>query len=149
MLKVGDKSTWSVGAGLALDYTYGIDDQFNLMVEAGHSVVALDQNQDTQTTPRTRPATVTHAAAGIGYVIDIIRWVPTIGVLVGGYRLGGGNLDGALYLPGVELAAGIDYQFSRQWSAGIGFRETLFITKMSDYPSYITMLFRVGYSWGY
>jgi hypothetical protein len=148
MLKVDDKSTWSVGAGLALDYTYGINDQFQFIAEAGHAVVALHQNQDTPSSPRTRPATVTHATAGIGYVIDIIRWVPTIGILVGAYRFGGGTLDGALYLPGLELTAGVDYQLSREWAVGLAAREALFLTS-SNYPFYITGMLRIVYSWGF
>jgi hypothetical protein len=149
MLKVGDKSTVSVGAGLGLHYTYGINDQFNFMAEMNGSIVALNQEQDTSTTPRTRPAQVGHATAGIGYVIDVLRLVPYIGVLVGGYSLTGGTLDNPLLLPGVELALGLDYQLSRHWAIGLAGRQHLLLTKISTYPSYTTLMLRFEYMWGF
>ena len=85
---VDDKSTASVGAGLALHYTYGINDTFNVMVEASSSSVAREQFQDTPETPRTRPAGIDHGAFGVGYVIDILQWVPYICVLAGRVHVG-------------------------------------------------------------
>jgi opacity protein-like surface antigen len=149
MLSVSEKSTMSVGAGLALHYTYGLDDQFNLMVEASSSIVAKNQQQDTPETPRTRPAGVDHGAVGVGYVIDILRWVPYIGVLGGVYRLHGGTLPEALFLPGLEVGAGLDYQLSRKWAVGAAFRQHLLLSKMDTYPSYSTALLRFEYMWGY
>jgi len=118
MLKVDDKPTLSTGFGIGAHYTYGIDDQFNFMAEANGSIVAADQKQDTPTSPHTRPAQVMHALAGVGYVIDVLRWVPYFGVLAGGYRLSGGTLDDALYIFGGAVQLGLDYQLSRQWAIG-------------------------------
>src|SRR5207244_1913108 len=81
VLSIDDKSTASTGGGLALHYAYGLDDTFNLMVEATSSSVAREQQQDSPDTPRTRPAGVDHAAFGVGYVIDILQWVPYVCVL--------------------------------------------------------------------
>ena len=103
MLKVDDKSTLSTGAGIGAHYTYGIDDQFNFMAELNASIVAADQKQDTPTSPHTRPAEVDHALAGVGYVIDVLRWVPYFGVLAGGYRLSGGTLDNAQLVFGAAV----------------------------------------------
>jgi hypothetical protein len=149
MLKIDDKATVSVGAGLGLHYTYGINDQFNFMAEGNASIVALDQQQDTETTPRTRPAEVDHVSAGVGYVIDVLRLVPYIGLLVGGYRLSGGTLPDALVLPGAELAVGLDYQLSRHWAVGIAGRQHLLVTKLGTYPSYTTLMLRFEYMWGF
>ena len=149
LLKVDDKSTMSVGAGLGVHYTYGIDDQFNLMVEANVSRVAAHQQQDEPKSPHTRPADVTHASAGIGYVIDVLRFVPYLGVLLGGYRLSGGTMDHALLLPGAALAVGLDYQLSRQWAVGASGRQHFLFTKLSTYPSYTTVMLRLEYMWGY
>jgi len=149
MLKVDDKSTVSVGAGLGLHYTYGINDQFNLMVEANVARVAANQQQDDATTPHTRPADVAHATAGVGYVLDVLQFVPYFGLLVGGYRLSGGTLDSALVLPGAELAVGLDYQLSRHWAIGLAGRQHLLFTKASTYPSYTTVMLRLEYMWGY
>lgn len=149
ILAIDDKSTLDVGAGFALHYTYGLTDQFNLMAEAASAIVAANQRQDTPTSPRTRPAAVDRVTFGVGYVIDVIQWVPYVGVLGGGYRMAGGTIDGSLFLPGVELALGLDYQISRHWAVGVAFGEHLLFTKLSTYPSYATGQLRLEYIWGY
>jgi hypothetical protein len=149
ILKIDDKSTASVGAGLGLHYTYGLNDQFNFMAEGNVSIVARDQEQDTEGTPRTRPAEVAHVTAGVGYVIDVLRLVPYIGLLAGGYRLSGGTLGDALVLPGLELAAGLDYQLSRHWAVGLAGRQHMMVTKLGTYPSYTTVMLRFEYMWGF
>ena len=149
MLKVDDKSSLSVGAGGALHYTYGLTDTFNLMVEGGSAIVALDQKQDTPETPRTRPATVDRLGVGVGYVIDILRYVPYVGVLATGYRLAGGTLDKSLFVGGAALALGLDYQITRHWTAGIAARQAFMLTKMSTYPSFTTVGLRLEYTWGF
>jgi hypothetical protein len=149
MLKVDDKSSMSVGAGLGLHYTYGINDQFNLMVEMNVSRVAADQQQDFPDSPHTRPADIAYATAGVGYVIDILQFVPYLGVLAGGYRLSGGTLDDALVLPGAEAALGVDYQLNRHFAIGLAGRQHFLFTKMSTYPTYTTVLLRLEYMWGF
>jgi hypothetical protein len=149
MLVIDDKSTASVGGGLALHYTYGIDDTFNLMVEATSSSVAREQFQDTPETPRTRPAGIDHAAFGVGYVIDILRWVPYVCLLGGTYRVYGGTLPEDLYLPGLSFGVGLDYQLSRSIAVGAGVREHLMISKLSTYPTYTTIFLRAEYMWGW
>jgi hypothetical protein len=149
VLSIDDKSSLDVGAGVGLHYTYGLSDQWNLMAEAGSAIVAADQQRDAPDTPATRPATVDRAAVGVGYVIDVLQWVPYVGLLAGGYRLAGGTIDGSLFLPGAELALGLDYQLSRRWAVGVGVRQHLFVTKMSTYPAFTTGLVRIEYMWGY
>ncbi|MDB5218650.1 MAG: hypothetical protein JWO86_6577 [Myxococcaceae bacterium] len=149
ILKVDDKSTVSVGAVLGLHYTYGIDDQFNFMAELNASIVAANQKQDTPTTPHSRPAEVDHALVGVGYVIDVLRWVPYFGVLAGGYRLSGGTLDNALLVFGGAAQLGLDYQLSRHWAIGAAGQQHFLLTKMSTYPSYTTVMLRFEYMWGY
>jgi len=149
MLKVDDKSTLSVGAGVGVHYTYGISDQFNLMVELNASRVAANQEQDFPDSPRTRPANVAHGLAGVGYVIDVLRWVPYFGVLVGGYHLSGGTLDSAVVAFGAAAQLGLDYQLSRSWAVGVAGQQHFLLTKLSDYPSYTTLLLRLEYMWGF
>lgn len=149
MLKVDDKSSMSVGVGLGLHYTYGFNDQLNLMVEGNGSVVAADQKQDYAGAPLTRPAEVDHLSAGVGYVIDVLRWVPYVGVLAGGYRLSGGTVDGSLFIAGAALAVGLDYQLSRHWALGVAARQHFLLTQMSTYPSYTTVALRFEYMWGF
>lgn len=149
LLKVDDKSTMSVGLGLGLHYTYGMSDQFNFMAEVNVARVAADQQQDLPTSPHTRPADIAHASAGVGYVLDVLRFVPYFGILLGGYRLSGGTLDSALVLPGASLAVGLDYQINRHWAVGLGGRQALLFTKASTYPSYTTVMLRLEYMWGF
>ncbi len=149
MLKVDDKSTMSVGFGLGAHYTYGLSDQFNFMAELNASIVALKQQQDFPTTPHTRPAEVGHALVGVGYVLDVLRFVPYFGVLAGGYRLAGGTLDNALLILGGAVQVGLDYQLSRNWAIGVAGHQHFLVTKMSTYPSYTTALLRFEYTWGF
>ena len=149
ILKIDDKSTVDVGAGLGLHYTYGLNDQINLMAEASSAIVAAKQGQDEPTSPKTRPSEVDHVAFGVGYVIDVIRWVPYIGALGSIYRLSGGTLEKSLFIPGIELGVGIDYQLNRNWAIGLAGRQHMLLTKLSTYPTYTTALLRVEYMWGF
>ena len=147
VLSIEGKSTASVGGGLALHYAYGINDTFNLMVEASSSSVAREQYLDTPDTPRTFPAGVDHGAFGVGYVIDIFQWVPYLTVMGGTYRLYGGTLTEDLYLPGLSFGAGLDYQLSRSFAIGIAAREHLL--GRATYNSYTTVILRGEYLWGW
>lgn len=149
MLKVADKSSLSTGPSIGVHYTYGLSDQFNFMAEGGVSFVALGGEEKTDKTPTNRPTHVEHAMVGIGYVLDVIRWVPYIGLLAGGYRLGGGTMDSSAIAFGVELAAGLDYQLTRHWAVGVTFRQHEILTRISDYPSYTTFGLRAEYAWGF
>lgn len=149
VLSIKDKSTASVGAGGALHYAYGLTDQWNLAVEASSAIVAIHQHQDYPEAPRTRPSGVDHAVAGVSYVIDILRWVPYIDAQAGVYRLSGGTLPSTLWLPGALLGIGLDYQITRSFAVGVGFRESFLFTKLSTYPTYSTVVLRLEYMWGY
>ncbi|MBX3221657.1 MAG: hypothetical protein KF795_14140 [Labilithrix sp.] len=148
-LRIEGKSTASTGIGGGIHYAYGLTDQWNLSLEASSVVVAAKQKQDFPDSPRNRPAAVDHGALGVTYVIDILRWVPYVGLGGGVYRLAGGTLESPLILPGLSLAAGIDYQLNRQFAVGVGVRQHLMISKMDTYPSYTTALLRFEYMWGY
>jgi hypothetical protein len=149
ILAIDGKSTASVGAGGAIHYAYGLNDTFNLMAEASSSIVAADQDQDTPETPRNRPAGVDHGAFGVGYVIDVFKWVPYLCALGGVYHLSGGTLDDRLFLPGLSLGVGLDYQLSRSLAIGIAGRQHMFVSKLDTYPSYTTVLLRAEYMWGW
>ncbi|MDB4943877.1 MAG: hypothetical protein JWP97_3411 [Labilithrix sp.] len=149
ILKIDDKSTASVGAGLGVHYTYGIDDQFMFMAEASLARVATDQKQDLPDSPHTRPADVANLSAGVGYVIDILQFVPYLGAMVGTYRMSGGTLDDALYLAGVSGKVGLDYQLSRSFALGVAGEQHFLFTKMSTYPSYTQVTLKAEYVWGF
>lgn len=149
ILKVDDKSTVSIGAGMGAHYTYGIDDQFNIIGEFNFSRVANNQQQDFADSPHTRPADIAHLSAGVGYVIDVLRFVPYIGVTIGPYRLSGGTLDKALWLPAVSGIIGLDYQINRSFAVGVAGEQHIFFSDMSTYPSYTNVTIKAEYMWGF
>ena len=145
ILIVQDKSSPEVGAGIGAHYTRGLSDEFNLMVEGAWSLVALDETRNAKT-PATHPAWMANADVGVGYVLDVLRWVPYVGLLVGGYGLAGGTIRGTKILPGVELALGLDYRFGRALTAGVALRQHAL---SETYPSFTQAFARVEYSWGW
>jgi hypothetical protein len=145
ILVLNDKT--DVGGGVGAHWTYGLTDAFNLMVEGSWSLVALGEKRAVGV-PRTRPATVGDAGVGVGYVLDVLKWVPYAGALVGGYMLTGGTV-GTKILPGAALALGLDYRFARSLAVGFAFRQHMLVTEMSTYPSFTQMFARVEYTWGW
>jgi hypothetical protein len=149
VLVVGDKSGADVGPAFGAHWAYGVTDAFNAMVEATFSLVAPGEKAQNARTPMTRPASVSSVSAGVGYVLDVLRWVPYGGALVGGSVLSGGTIAGAKVLPCVVLAAGLDYRFGRSWAAGVALREHLLVTDMSTYPSFTQLFARFEYTLGW
>ncbi len=149
ILKVDAKETSSPGGGLTLHYAYGLTDQFNFMFEGGSSALYNDVAPGTEGAPATIPTRVDHAGVGIGYVLDILRWVPYFGVMGTGYVLNGGTLPKAAVVVGVALAAGLDYQLGRHFALGIAVRQGFPATQLSTYPSFTQVLLRAEYVWGY
>lgn len=149
MLKIDGKPSLSVGAGGGLHYTYGLNDQFNFVAEGNFSVVAAEEKIEAPETPRNRPTSIGNVSAGIGYVIDILRWVPYANATTGVYQLAGGTLDSSVFIWGAALAIGLDYQLSRHWAIGVKGQQHLLLTKLSTYPSYTNVLLRFEYMWGF
>ncbi len=152
LLKV-DQSPLSVGAGINALYTYGLTDQFNLVLEGGSSILSYSSDpQDPEkdkTVPKTRPGNLSTLGTGLTYVLDVLRFVPYGGVLLGGNVLGGGTLPDARFVPSIQLALGLDYQFNRLVSAGVGYRQHIFFAEPSTYPSYSVIFAKIELSWGY
>jgi opacity protein-like surface antigen len=148
LLGVDDRSGVELGAGAAVYYTYGLTDAFNLLVEGSSSAVGLNEKLDNPDTPHTRPATVSSLGAGAAYVLDVLRWVPYGGILATGYYLGGGTIDKGLAVLGAQLALGLDYKFNFNWAIGVAYRQHMLLTKMSTYPSFSQLFFKIEYSWG-
>jgi hypothetical protein len=149
MLTISGKSSPDIGATVGLHYTYGISDAFNLVADAAWSLVALNETLIDPTTPRNRPTNVTNVDAGVAYVLDVLTWVPWGAAEIGGYALQGGTIGGVQVLPGVALSVGLDYRFTRSFSAGLMLREHLLFTQMSTYTSFTQALLRAEYVWGW
>ncbi|MEO6418622.1 MAG: outer membrane beta-barrel protein [Polyangiaceae bacterium] len=146
LLKIDDKPTLDVGGGLGVHYAYGVTDQFNFMVEGTSSLVARNV---TETTPTTRPSTVESLAFGGSYVLDVLRWVPYVGILASGYAMTGGSLTRTNYLAGIQVAAGLDYQVTRSIAVGLAIRQHMLFSDISTYPTYTQVFLRTEYMWGW
>ena len=148
LLVIGDKSTSDLGATFMAHYTYGLTDAFDLMVEAQYSQVALGQTADGPHTPHDYPSWMANANVGVGYVFDVLTWVPYAGLLVGAYDLSGGTISGMKFLPGAELALGLDYRLTPSLAIGVAGRQHL-LSETKTYPSFTQLLARVEYIWGW
>jgi hypothetical protein len=149
MLVVADKGTPDLGPMVGAHWTYGLSDAFDLMVEGSWSLLALNEDVTSKSTPRTRPVWGANADVGIAYVFDVLRWVPYAGVLAGGYTLGGGTLQDPKVLAGVAFAVGLDYRFTRTLCAGLSARQHMLLTDTTDYPTYTQLFAQVEYTFGW
>lgn len=147
LLVIGDKSTNDLGATFMAHYTYELTDALTLMVEAQYSQVALGQTADSPKTPHTYPSWISNANVGIGYVFDVLTWVPYAGLLIGGYDLSGGTIPGMKILPGAELALGLDYRLTPSVAIGVAGRQHM-VSQCKEYPSFTQLLARVEVVWG-
>lgn len=91
-----------------------------------------------------------HALAGIAYKLDVFRWVPSIGV-----QLGGSYIDGTA--PGTDLSGGhlslapyfaLDYAFSRQVAVGFEVKPIAFLSPNVEFAT-LQLLLRAEYRFGY
>ncbi len=147
MLIVSGKSSPDIGGVAGVHWTYGLSDALNLMAEADWSLVALNETKCAGTPP-SRPSWTANADVGIGYVFDVLRWVPYAGLLVGGYDLSGGTIAGSRLLVGAAIAIGCDYRFGRTLAAGIALRQHM-LSDASTYPSFTQAFARLEYTWGW
>jgi hypothetical protein len=119
-------------------YAYGLKDSLNVLVEGGASALAGGG-----------PRWIGHGGVGLAYVLDVVEWVPYVGVLASGYALGGGTRPHALGAFGATLALGVDYQLSRSFALGVAARQHLLATRLAAYPSATEVLLRAELLWGW
>ncbi|MRG93602.1 hypothetical protein GF068_17030 [Polyangium spumosum] len=134
------------GVGAAVHGTYGLSDAFNLMVQVDGSIA-----------PGQTPVLLAGGGVGIGYVIDVLRWVPWAGVMAGGYAVSAldpcgaagetGCTSGRLGLSGL---VGVDYQVTRSFTLGASGRYgVLLLGPKGGYDQMIGAFLRAEYVWGY
>jgi len=134
------------GFGASFSLTYGLSDAWNLI---GHI--------DTSVHPGGAPVVAYGGGAGVAYVIDVVRWVPWLGVTVGGY--GVSALDPCVATTdapctngrlGLSLPFGLDYQLSRRFSIGFGGRYGLLLFgNQNKVDQTVSVMARFQYIWGY
>ena len=132
-LDAGDRS---LGFGGGAHLGYGLDDAWNAMLEVD---VTRHPSQS---------MTIASGAVGVAYTLDVLRWVPYLGVLGGGYWLGDGATSRTA--PGVQLALGVDYQCTRHFALGAQLRlHQVFAAEPLGTTSYATTFARAEWTWGY
>ncbi len=146
MLVPQGNRTPEIGGGAGVHWTYGMTDAFNLMAEGASSLLAL--GTPAAGNPKTLPGWVANANVGVAYVLDVLQWVPYIGLLVGGYAFAGGNIDGAKLLPGGAIALGLDYRIRPHFTVGVAVRQH-FVTEVNTYPSFTQAFARLEFNWGW
>lgn len=140
-------TTAALGAGLGVHAAYGVNDMFNL-------VGALEAHAY----PGAR-AVLAGGDLGATYIVDVLQWVPYLGVTLGAYDL-------ASYAPGCgtgEAAAchalrlgagvpfGLDYTISRSLAVGGGGKYQLLLGPGATplVMQHIEVFARVEYVFGY
>lgn len=149
------------GMGGGLHLTYGLTDAFNLMAEAeasghfGRAAVPAATKNDTAL-PEQNGAAFTRAGVGVGYVVDVLQWVPYVGLVVGAADIVNmGPLCGTtgqapchdLRLD-LALPFGLDYSINRSFSVGVGGRYQMLISGQPLINA-LGVFARAEYVWGY
>ena len=121
------------GALVGVDYQRGFGDSFWLRVGVAGGALSVDGDG----------AQVAVGTVGLTYAVDILKYVPYVGIGAGAVLVGGGPLDTHVD-PVVDLAIGIEVQASRGFAYGIEARLESFAAQ--------TTLFVIGprlvWKWG-
>jgi hypothetical protein len=141
----GDSAGLANGFGGGVHAAYGLSDAFNAMVD-------LDATYH----PGGKTL-VGSATAGVGYVFDVLRWVPYAGLMVGLYDVfdvaGGCNESGAprcvVTRFGAAVPVGLDYQLSRSFAVGGQVKYNLIFLGAEVPVHYLSVFARAEYIWGY
>lgn len=145
-VSVDQKPTLSVGGGGGLHYAYGLSDAFNLLVEGAFCPVALQEDPEPN---HNRPTMIENVGVGVAYTLDVLRWVPYVGLLASGFTLHGGSIEGVRGAAGATIAAGLDYQLTRHVALGLAVRQHFMLSDLGDYPSYTQIFLRAEWVWGF
>jgi len=134
-LTTDDAALSGFAAGLHL--AYGVDDAWNVLAEGSFAHFG-----DVQ---------VFQASAGAAYVLDVLEWVPYVGVMGGGELVhlrtdGCGNECDAMRF-GLTVPVGLDYIVSRDFAVGVAGRVHLLLGDGAT--GYVTVGARAEYLWGY
>ncbi len=143
------------GIGGGLHLTYGLSDALNLMAEVnvsnhfsrlGDTPVDADGKPTGAAAVQLPSALLASGGVGVGYVFDVLQWVPYVGGLVGAADIvtpSGNNLRLSLQVP-----FGLDYSISRSFAVGVGGRYQMLIGG-AGLEHVLTGLLRAEYVWGY
>lgn len=138
------KGTALHGFGGGLHLTYGMSDTINLLLDA--SVTVHPATTDAEGNP-VEGSLLTGGSVGLGYVFDILQWVPWIGATAGGYYDANPSNPGARL--GLGVPFGLDYQLSRSFAIGVTGDYRLLFLDPNGVSQRISAFVRVEYIWGF
>jgi hypothetical protein len=136
---VAPNSGYSMAPTLALHAAYGISDVFDTrFVVAAAWPHPSDAKQPT--------SVLSMSTLGLAYKLDIIEWVPYIGVRAGAFGFGASPSQPYARFGGVlGTMAGIDYSFSRSFAVGAEFAEDLLLPA----GTVLSGVLHAEYHWGF
>jgi hypothetical protein len=132
-----------ISPALGLHAAYGLSDMFDARVE----LVASRHSQGAG-----ERLDIFSAAGGIAYKIDVLEWIPYVGVLGGYYYFSGQPAPEFRHDFALSAILGLDYAWSRSFGLGVALR---YHGLMLDAPrsftdaAYFTGLLRVEYRLGW
>lgn len=130
---------------------YGLSDMFDARLELTWGLHSLDGSPDV-VDPELEQTHVVSAATGLSYKLDVIEWIPYLGLLAGYYGYFGGPAlasDGLKPGGGGDLGAslilGLDHALSRDVAVGVQLR----YHRLLAGEDYFTAQLRVEHTWGF
>jgi hypothetical protein len=139
--RIGAATLKGAPAGLAVGAhgAYGLSDMFDAVVEVTASRHGWSNGTD-----------VFSATAGLAYKLDILEWIPYVGLLGGYYQYAGTpgphGEHGSRF--GGAAAAGVDYLVTREFVLGVDLRAHASFEDGFSVP-YYTGLVGAEYRWGW
>jgi hypothetical protein len=133
------------GPALGVQGAYELSDMFDIHLELSASQHSFVEGENTR---------FYGANAGFIYKIDVIEWVPYLGLYAGIFRFDGEVIPAPLQQTelGIGVPLGLDYSFSRSFALGAQLRYHGFMSdpmdSIGDAPYFLALL-RAEYRWGW
>ena len=130
----GDGDVSGVGGGVGIDYQRGFGDTWWFRASVGGAAYAIEGEASYSAV----------GSLGVTYAVDVIKYVPYVGIGGGAVVVGGGAVDGRVE-PYLELGVGVEVLQSTTFSWGIDAR-------FSSFVGDATLLLvgpRISWKWGY
>jgi hypothetical protein len=122
------------GGGLMVDYQKAVSDTLWLRGAATGTLHSFDGEL----------AVAGHAAVGVTYAVDVLKYVPYVSAGIGAMVIGGPAIDTAVK-PYIELGVGLDIVSSTRFSWGLDARFASFLSQ----AAVLTIGPRLSWRWGY
>ena len=130
----GDDDVSGVGGGLGVDYQRGFGDTWWFRASVGGAAYSIESAASYSAV----------GSLGVTYAVDVVKYVPYVGIAGGAVVVGGGEVDGRIE-PYLELGVGIEVLQSTTFSWGIDVRSSSFVGD----STVLLVGPRIAWKWGY